>query len=62
VDGVLNLAGPIEVADETRTALLQLAELDGDLAFGNSADRTKNEDRIARMLALAVASREYQFA
>jgi hypothetical protein len=50
------------VADETRTALLQLAELDGDLEFGSSSDRTKSEDRIARTLALAVASREYQFA
>jgi len=62
VDGVLDLAGPIEVADETRTALLQLAELDGDLEFGSPSERTKSEDRIARMLALAVASREYQFA
>jgi hypothetical protein len=62
VDGVLDLAGPIEVGDETRTALLQLAELDGDLDFGTAAEQTKSEDRIARMLALAVASREYQFA
>jgi uncharacterized protein (DUF1800 family) len=62
VDGVLDLAGPIEVTEETRTALLQLAGLDGDLEFGSSSDRTKSEDRIARMLALAVASREYQFA
>jgi hypothetical protein len=62
VDGVLDLAGPIEVAEETRTALLHLAELDGELEFDSSSERTKSEDRIARMLALAVASREYQFA
>ena len=59
---MLDLAGPIEVGEDTRSVLLELAELDGDLTFATASERTKSEDRIARMLSLSVASREYQFA
>ena len=55
VDGVLDLTG-----QDTRSALLELAEIGGDLTFDTTSQRTESEDRIARMLSLSVASREYQ--
>jgi Protein of unknown function (DUF1800) len=62
VDRCLDLIGPLEVSAETRSALLELAEREGDLTFDSEAERAKSEARIGRMLTLIVASREYQFA
>jgi len=62
VDRCLDLAGPLDVRPETRQALLELAERDGDLTFTTDGARRESESRIARMLTLIVASREYQFA
>ncbi|HYU19170.1 MAG TPA: DUF1800 domain-containing protein [Chloroflexota bacterium] len=62
VDRCLDLAGPLEVCPETRTALLEFAESEGHLTFGSEAERNVSEARIGRMLTLIVASREYQFA
>ncbi len=62
VDRCLDLAGPLDVRSETRQALLELAERDGDLTFTTDGARRESESRIVRMLTLIVASREYQFA
>ena len=62
VDRCLDLVGPLEVSSETRSALLELAEREGDLTFDSEAERARSEARIGRMLTLIVASREYQFA
>ena len=62
VDRCLDLAGPLEVCPATRAALLEFAEREGDLTFASDAERQQSEARIGRMLALIVASREYQLA
>jgi uncharacterized protein (DUF1800 family) len=58
----LELAGPLEVGEPTRAALLRFAESGGELRFGSDAEREASAARVARMLQLIVASREYQFA
>ena len=62
VERCLDLAGPIDVSDVTREALLEFAEREGDLDFQSEAQREQSEARIGRMLSLIVASPEYQFA
>ena len=62
VDRCLDLAGPIEVGAETRSALLKHARSGGELGFGTDAEMQRSSDRIVRMLQLIVSSREYQFA
>ncbi len=62
VEQCLDLAGPLDVSDTTRGALLEFAETDGPLTFDTDADSAKSEERIGRMMTLIVASREYQFA
>jgi uncharacterized protein (DUF1800 family) len=62
VDQCLDLVGPLEAGDETRAALLDHARAGGDLEFDTAEDRKRSEARIGKMLALIVATREYQFA
>ena len=62
VDRCLDLVGPLDVGGDTRDALLKYAESGGDLSFDTKAEREEASSRIARMLQLIVASREYQFA
>lgn len=62
VDRCLDLMGPVDVSSDTKNALLQLAESEGELRFDTDAERQKSSGRIMRMLQLIVASREYQFA
>jgi uncharacterized protein (DUF1800 family) len=62
VDAILDLSGPFDASKETRDALLEVAEIDGDLSFTTEEECRRSEARIARMLTLIVASREYQFA
>ena len=62
VDRCLNLMGPMEVGDDTRTPLLKYAESKGELRFDTDQEREKSHARIARMLQLIAASLEYQFA
>ena len=61
VDETLDLAGPVAVSDETRSNLLGKARSEGELRFGTEMERAESEARIARMLQLIVATREYQF-
>ena len=62
VDNCLDLVGPLEVGDDTRTALSACADSVGDVDLGSDEARTENAGKVARMLQLIVASREYQFA
>ena len=62
VERCLDLAGPLEVSEPTRRALLDVAEGEGDVTFDTDAECAKAEERIGRMMTLIVASREYQFA
>ena len=58
VDSALDLMGPMEVGEATRQELLTHASEGGDLRWDNSADA---EQRVAQLLQLVVATREYQF-
>jgi len=58
VDTALDLMGPLEVGEGTRQELLTHASEGGDLRWDNSADA---EQRVAQLLQLVVATREYQF-
>ncbi|MCH8898802.1 MAG: DUF1800 domain-containing protein, partial [Chloroflexi bacterium] len=58
VDGCLDMLGAYELADETRTQLLALAESEGEVRTG-----TKEFDgRVGQMLQSIVATTEYLFA
>jgi len=58
VDACLDLAGPLEVADATRSALISFAEKGGVLKL-TEGDRAA-EQRVGELLQLIVATREYQ--
>jgi len=58
VDTALELMGPLEVGETTRRELLTHASEGGDLRWDNSAEA---EQRVAQLLQLVVATREYQF-
>lgn len=62
VETCLDHAGPLEVSEATRDALLEHADAGGEARFGNDGERRQGEARIVRLLTLIVASREYQFA
>ena len=62
VDGCLDLVGPIEVGDQTRAALLKYADSVAPISLDSDQTRDENGGKVARMLQLIVASREYQFA
>ena len=62
VDAALDLAGPVEVGDDTRSGLLRYAEAAGALEFGSAAARQQSATHIGRMLQLIVSAREYQLA
>ena len=61
VDQCLDLVGPIEASDDTRSVLREFADSEGALTFGNDDERSESEARIGRMIQLIVASPEYQF-
>ncbi len=62
VDRCLDLVGPIEVGERTRSALLKYANTVGHISLDTDEARDENTDKVGRMLQLIVASREYQFA
>ncbi len=62
VDRCLDLVGPLEVGDKTRSALSAYADSVGDVDLSTNESRTENAGNISRLLQLIVASREYQFA
>src|SRR5690606_1885185 len=62
VDGCLDLLGPVEVNDETRQELLESAKEWGQTRWDNEANSATADQRVAQMLQLIAATREYQFA
>ena len=62
VDRCLDLVGPMEVGDRTQAALSNYADSVGDVDLSTNEARTDNAGKVARILQLIVASREYQFA
>jgi uncharacterized protein (DUF1800 family) len=58
VDACLDLVGPLDVADATRSALISFAEKGGALKL-TAGDRAA-EQRVGELLQLIVATREYQ--
>ncbi len=61
VDACLDLMGPMQVSDTTRHGLLEFARKGGNLKFGQDGDRAA-EQRVAELLQLIVATREFQLA
>jgi len=62
VDACLDLAGGIRVSEATLRHLVSYAESPGDLRFDLPDLVPGSEQRVADMLQLIVATREYQFA
>ena len=60
VDGCLEFVG-LDVCDDTRAGLLELARSDGDLSLEGDEARSAAASRVGRMLSLIVAAPEYQF-
>ena len=62
VDKCLDLLGPVEVSDDTKAALIEYAGLQGEISLANRQEGDESEQRVAGLLSLAVATREYQLA
>jgi len=61
-DGCLDLLGPIQVSDETRSILVKYASRNGDLDLSDHQPGDEAEQRVGNMLRLVAATREYQLA
>jgi hypothetical protein len=61
VDGCLDLLGPLQVADDTKQELLSQANEWGQISWSNG-NAQASDQRVAQMLQMVVATREYQFA
>ena len=62
VDGCLDLIGPLEVSENTRTSLVEHVQRGGPLAMETGDQRTSFATRTVEMLQLIVATAEYQYA
>jgi uncharacterized protein (DUF1800 family) len=62
VDRCLELAGHVPVSQNRRQELIDHVRSGGDLRSGTTEEREAFGPRVARLLQLIVASREYQFA
>ena len=62
VDTCLDLVGPLVATEQTKSSLTKHAQTAGELRFDTEEARAKSSARIAEMLQLIVASKEYQFA
>ena len=56
-----SLPGPVEVEAETHEELVRLAQQAGELRWDTGEEAIISEQRVAEMLSLIAASREYQF-
>ena len=61
VDACIDLLGPVAVNDVTRTELIEHAQVLGEFAW-DEENEAKSAQRVAELLQLIVATREYQFA
>jgi len=62
VDGCLDLLGPLEVAPESRTELIDFANEKGEYKWGTEEDLRVSSQRVSELLQLIVSLREYQYA
>ena len=62
VDGCLDLVGPLDFSESTKTELLNQATEDGGLNWDSEAESEISKQKIGVMLALIAASRDFQFA
>ena len=62
VDACLDAVGQFEVADSTRESLVNHARREGMIEFSGRGAENCAESRVAEMLQLIVATREYQLA
>ncbi|MDA0733641.1 MAG: DUF1800 domain-containing protein [Chloroflexi bacterium] len=62
VDGCLDLIGPLVVEEKTRTSLVGKASTAGVLSLDTEVGKQEFAQRVAEMLQLIVATREFQFA
>ena len=62
VDGCLDLIGPVEVGEKTRSSLIEHVGSGGELRRGTEEERTTFARRVTEMLQLIVATAEYQYA
>ena len=62
VDACLDAVGQFEVADSTRESLVNHARQEGMIEFSGRGAESCAESRVAEMLQLIVATREYQLA
>ena len=62
VDGCLDLLGPLDVEPQTRQHLMEQAKGGNTLRWDTEEEVDVSEKKIAEMLQLIVATREYQFA
>ncbi len=62
VDCCLDLIGPIEVSDQTRTTLVEYVGLNGNIDFGDKNSRESSDQRVGRLLGMIACSREFQLA
>ena len=62
VDSCLDIMGSIEVSDDTQKAMERYADAVGDIDLSSHQARTENAVKVAGLIQLIVATREYQFA
>ena len=62
VDGCLDLLGPVEVSEKTRTSLNEHARHGGELRRDTEEERSRFAHRVSEMLQMIAASAEYQYA
>ena len=62
VDACLDIVGPLEFSESTRSELLDQATENGGLNWDTEENSEKSERNIGVMLALIAASRDFQFA
>jgi hypothetical protein len=61
VDHCLDQIGPVEVGADTKEELLGQAKAWGQIAWDSEANSSVADQRVAQMLQLIAATREYQF-
>jgi hypothetical protein len=62
VDSCLDLLGPLDVSQGTRAGLIGFSEEGGDFRWDTAEHVQTSTARVAELLQLIVATREYQFA
>jgi uncharacterized protein (DUF1800 family) len=62
VDACLDLVGPLEVSSARREELISHVQKGGQVRCGTAEEKQDFKDRVAGLLQLIVASREFQFA